>query len=177
MSGETVPDRMRIGSGYDAHRLVTGRPLVLGGVTVPHHLGLEGHSDADALTHAIMDALLGAAALGDIGRFFGSDDPTLAGVVSIRLLEQVAGMLRDADWVVGNVDATIIAQAPRLAPHAAEMRERIASALGVGVEQVSVKATTTDRLGPWGREEGIAAEAVCLLRRAAPASERAPAPR
>lgn len=168
MSGEASPMSVRIGSGYDAHRLVAGRPLVLGGVTVPHHLGLEGHSDADALTHAIMDALLGAAALGDIGRFFGSDDPTLAGAVSIRLLEQVFGMLRNAGWSVGNVDATIIAQAPRLAPHTAEMRERIAAALEVGVEHISVKATTTDRLGPWGREEGIAAEAVCLLHRARP---------
>jgi 2-C-methyl-D-erythritol 2,4-cyclodiphosphate synthase len=168
MSGEMSLLSVRIGSGYDAHRLITGRPLVLGGVTVPHHLGLEGHSDADALTHAIMDALLGAAALGDIGQFFGSDDPALAGAVSIRLLEQVAGMLRDAGWTVGNVDATIIAQAPRLAPHRPEMRERIAAALNVGVEQVSVKATTTDRLGPWGREEGIAAEAVCLLHRARP---------
>ena len=156
---------LRVGHGYDAHRLVEGRALVLGGVVVPHRLGLEGHSDADVLTHAVMDALLGAAALGDIGRFFSSDDPALAGVSSLVLLSQVGALLAEAGWAVGNIDATIVAQAPRLAPHTPAMRANIAAALGVDVERVSVKATTTDRLGPWGREEGMAAEAVCLIER------------
>lgn len=156
---------LRIGQGYDAHALVPGRALVLGGVVVPHGSGLEGHSDADVLTHAVMDALLGAAALGDIGRFFSSDDPAMAGISSLTLLTRVGALLADAGWAVGNIDATIVAQAPRLAPHTPAMRANIAAALGVGVERVSVKATTTDRLGPWGREEGMAAEAVCLLER------------
>ncbi len=156
---------MRIGHGYDAHRLVEGRMLVLGGVVVPHTLGLEGHSDADVLTHAVMDALLGAAALGDIGRFFSSDDPELEGAQSISLLEQVRAMLADRGWRIENVDCTIVAQAPRLAPHTAEMRARLAAALRIEVASVSVKATTTDRLGPWGREEGVAAHAVCLIER------------
>ncbi len=154
---------MRIGQGYDAHKLVPGRALVLGGVVVPHHLGLEGHSDADVLTHAVMDALLGAATLGDIGRFFSSDSPELKGVSSLKLLAEVGWMLAQAGWRVENVDSTIVAQAPRLAPHAPKMRENLASVLELEVERVSVKATTTDRLGPWGREEGMAAEAVCLL--------------
>ncbi len=157
---------MRVGMGYDAHRLVKGRDLVLGGVKVPHHLGLEGHSDGDALTHALMDALLGAAALGDIGRFFSSDDPSLAGVSSVRLLRQVCHMVWAEGWQVENVDLTIVAQAPRLAPYADHMRALLAEALAVEMECVSVKATTTDRLGAYGREEGIAAYAVCLLRRA-----------
>ena len=156
---------MRIGHGYDAHRLVEGRMLVLGGVVVPHTLGLEGHSDADVLTHAVMDALLGAAALGDIGRFFSSDDPELEGAQSISLLEQVRAMLADRGWRIENVDCTIVAQAPRLAPHTAEMRARLAAALRIEVASVSVKATTTDRLGPWGREEGVAAHVVCLIAR------------
>lgn len=157
---------MRVGHGYDAHRLVSGRALVLGGVVVPHHLGLEGHSDADVLTHAIMDALLGAAALGDIGRFFSSHSPELKGVSSLKLLAQVQEMLLEAGWRVENVDSTIVAQAPRLAPYTAAMRENLANVLNLEGAQVSVKATTTDRLGPWGREEGIAAEAVCLLEKA-----------
>jgi 2-C-methyl-D-erythritol 2,4-cyclodiphosphate synthase len=156
---------MRVGHGYDAHRLVEGRPLVLGGVVVPHHLGLEGHSDADVLTHAVMDALLGAAALGDIGLFFSSDDPALAGVSSLALLAQVGAMLSEKGWRVENVDSTIVAQAPRLAPHTPQMRARLAHTLGVDMDRISVKATTTDRLGPWGRGEGIAAHAVCLLSR------------
>jgi len=139
--------------------------LVLGGVVVPHTLGLEGHSDADVLTHAVMDALLGAAALGDIGRFFSSDDPELEGAQSISLLEQVRAMLADRGWRIENVDCTIVAQAPRLAPHTAEMRARLAAALRIEVASVSVKATTTDRLGPWGREEGVAAHVVCLIAR------------
>lgn len=154
---------MRIGQGYDAHKLVPGRALVLGGVAVPHHLGLEGHSDADVLTHAVMDALLGAATLGDIGRFFSSDSPELKGVSSLKLLAEVVRMLVEAGWRVENVDSTIVAQAPRLTPHTPRMRENLASVLELEVERVSVKATTTDRLGPWGREEGMAAEAVCLL--------------
>lgn len=154
---------MRIGQGYDAHRLVSGRALVLGGVVVPHHLGLEGHSDADVLTHAVMDALLGAAALGDIGRFFSSDSPELKGVSSLKLLAEVGRMLAEAGWRVANLDSTVVAQAPRLAPYTTPMRENLASALDLKMERVSVKATTTDRLGPWGREEGMAAEAVCLL--------------
>ena len=156
---------MRVGMGYDAHRLVEGRALVLGGVEVPHRLGLEGHSDADALTHAVMDALLGAAALGDIGRYFSSDDPALRGASSIELLRRVHTLLSEAGWWVENVDSTVVAQAPRLSPYVGSMRVRLAEALGVAADRVSVKATTTDRLGPWGREEGIAAYAVCLIER------------
>ncbi len=157
---------MRVGIGYDAHRLVEGRELVLGGVAIPHRLGLEGHSDADALVHAIMDALLGAASLGDIGRFFGSDDPEYEGVSSLLLLERVREMLDGAGWRVVNVDSVIVAQAPRLSPYTVEMAARIASCLLVDRGAVGVKATTTDRLGAWGREEGIAAHAVCLIERA-----------
>ena len=156
---------LRVGHGYDAHRLVEGRALVLGGVVVPHRLGLEGHSDADVLTHAVMDALLGAAALGDIGRYFSSDNPEMLGVSSLKLLGRVGELLAGEGWRVGNVDSTIVAQAPRLSLHTARMRANIAQVLGVEVDRVSVKATTTDRLGPWGREEGIAAHAVCLLER------------
>lgn len=156
---------MRVGHGYDAHRLVPGRPLVLGGVEVPHHLGLEGHSDADVLTHAVMDALLGAAALGDIGKLFGSDDPALRGVSSLVLLGRVREMLTDSGWRVENVDSTVIAQAPRLSPHVDRMRRHLADTLGLELDRVSVKATTTDRLGPWGREEGMAAHAACLIER------------
>lgn len=154
-----------MGHGYDAHRLVPGRPLVLGGVEVPHHLGLDGHSDADVLTHAVMDALLGAAALGDIGQLFGSDDPALRGASSLALLGLVREKLSSAGWSVENVDATVVAQSPRLSPYIEEMRQRTAGVLELEVDRVSVKATTTDRLGPWGREEGIAAHAVCLIER------------
>ena len=154
---------MRVGMGYDAHRLVEGRDLILGGVHVPHQLGLEGHSDADVLAHAIMDALLGAAALGDIGRFFSSEDPSLRGVSSLVLLLKVREMLSGAGWRVENVDGTVVAQAPRLAPYIHDIRSRLAETLELQPDQVSVKATTTDRLGPWGREEGIAAYAVCLI--------------
>ncbi|MDQ3856585.1 MAG: 2-C-methyl-D-erythritol 2,4-cyclodiphosphate synthase [Chloroflexota bacterium] len=156
---------MRVGTGYDAHRLVEGSALILGGVHVPHHLGLEGHSDADVLTHAVMDALLGAAALGDIGRFFSSEDPSLKGVSSLRLLETVRNLVLSAGWRIENVDGTIVAQAPRLSAYVDEMRARLAGALALEIDSVSVKATTTDRLGPWGREEGIAACAACLLER------------
>ncbi len=159
-------ERFRIGHGYDAHRLVEGRPLVIGGVIVPHRTGLEGHSDADVLTHAVMDALLGAAALGDIGRFFSSDDPAFAGVSSLVLLGHVREMLVEAGWRLENLDSTIVAQAPRLSPHTQQMREKLAETLLTDTARVSVKATTTDRLGPWGREEGIAAHAVCIIYKA-----------
>lgn len=154
---------IRIGHGYDAHRLVAGRPLVIGGVTIPHDLGLAGHSDADVLIHALCDACLGAAALGDLGRHFPDTDPAYAGADSRVLLRRVRGLLAEAGWRVANTDCTVIAQAPRLVPHLPAMRERIASDLEIGTVQVNIKATTTEGLGPWGRGEGIAAHAVVLL--------------
>lgn len=154
---------MRIGHGYDVHRLVKERPLVLGGVTVPHTHGLLGHSDADVLVHAIMDALLGAAALGDIGKLFPDSDPAYKGADSLLLATEVAARIRAAGYEIGNVDATVIAERPKLAPHIPLMRERIAAALGVAVDAVSVKATTEEGLGFSGKKEGIAAHAVCLL--------------
>ena len=153
----------RIGHGFDAHKLAAGRKLVLGGVDVPHERGLAGHSDGDAVTHAIIDALLGAAALGDIGQHFPSSDASLEGVSSLKLLEQVRELLAGAGWQAANVDATIVAQAPRLAPYVPRMRERLAAAIGLELEAVSVKATTTDHLGFAGREEGIAAFAVASI--------------
>ena len=154
---------MRIGHGYDVHRLIAGRKLVLGGVEIPYILGLDGHSDADVLLHAIMDALLGAAALGDIGRLFPDTDPAYKGISSVLLLETVAARIREADYEVGNVDATVIAQKPKLAPHIPAMREIVAKTLGVDLDQINIKATTEEHLGFSGREEGIAAHAVCLL--------------
>lgn len=154
---------MRIGHGYDVHKLVPGRDLILGGVKLEHALGLLGHSDADVLAHAVMDALLGAAALGDIGQLFPDNDPQYAGADSLALLEQVAARLHEAGYRVGNVDATVIAQKPKLAPHISNMRENLARAMGVDPGRVSVKATTEERLGFTGREEGIAAHAVALL--------------
>ena len=154
---------MRIGLGYDVHRFEEGRPLVLGGVFVPHDTGLAGHSDADVVLHAIADALLGAAALGDIGRHFPDDDMRWKDADSAMLLEEVAQKVDRAGFSIGNVDTTVILQQPRLRPHIQAMREKIASSLQVDVGQVSVKATTTERLGFVGKEEGIAAEAVCLL--------------
>ncbi|MBE6595291.1 MAG: 2-C-methyl-D-erythritol 2,4-cyclodiphosphate synthase [Ruminococcaceae bacterium] len=154
---------MRIGHGYDVHRLVEERPLVLGGVTVPHTHGLLGHSDADVLVHAIMDALLGAAALGDIGKLFPDSDPAYKGADSLLLATEVAARIRAAGYEIGNVDATVIAERPKLAPHIPLMRERIAAALGVAVDAVSIKATTEEGLGFSGKKEGIAAHAVCLL--------------
>ena len=154
---------MRIGHGYDVHRLVEDRPLILGGVTVPHTHGLLGHSDADVLAHAIMDALLGAAALGDIGKLFPDSDPAFKGADSLFLAAEVAKRIRSAGYEIGNVDATVIAERPKLAPHIPLMRERIAAALGVAVDAVSVKATTEEGLGFSGKKEGIAAHAVCLL--------------
>lgn len=154
---------MRVGQGYDVHAFVAGRPLILGGVHVPHDSGLAGHSDADALIHAVCDALLGAAGLGDIGRHFPDSDPRYKGIDSRKLLRQVRGLLEQGGWRVANVDATVIAQAPRLAPYLDAMKANIAGDLAVGPEQVNVKATTTERLGFIGREEGIAAQAVVLL--------------
>ena len=154
---------MRIGHGYDVHRLVEGRKLILGGVEVPHTLGLLGHSDADVLTHAVMDALLGAAALGDIGRHFPDTDPAYKGADSLVLLDHVMALLNEAGWQVGNVDATILAQKPKLAPYILEMRDNLARHMGVAPEQVNVKATTEEKLGFTGAEQGIAAHAVCLL--------------
>lgn len=156
---------IRIGHGFDVHAFAVGRRLVIGGVEIPHELGLAGHSDADVLLHAICDALLGAAGLGDIGRHFPDTDARYKGIDSRELLREVVARLAAEGWRAGNVDATIIAQAPRMAPHIAQMREHIAADLGVAVASVNVKATTTERLGFTGRGEGIAAEAVCLIRR------------
>lgn len=154
---------MRIGTGYDVHRLVPGRPLILGGVRIPHPLGLAGHSDADALLHAVADALLGAAALGDLGHHFPDTDPAHADADSRHLLREVVRLVREAHWAPANVDSTIVAQAPRLARHIPAMREHIAADLGIDPARVSVKATTPEGLGPLGHEEGIAAQAVVLL--------------
>ena len=155
--------KLRVGHGYDVHRLVEGRALILGGVTVPFDRGLLGHSDADVLTHAVMDALLGAAALGDIGKLFPDSDAAYAGADSIALLERVTALLREHGWQVGNVDATVVAQTPKLAPYIPEMRRRLAEAMGLDVDCVSVKATTEERLGFTGSGEGMAAHAVALI--------------
>lgn len=157
--------KLRVGHGYDVHRLTEGRALILGGVTVPFDRGLLGHSDADVLTHAVMDALLGAAALGDIGKLFPDSDAAYAGADSIALLERVTTLLREHGWQVGNVDATVVAQAPRLAPYIPDMRRRLAEAMGLDVDCVSVKATTEERLGFTGSGEGMAAHAVALIER------------
>ena len=154
---------LRIGHGYDVHCLVTGRPLILGGVTIPYEQGLLGHSDADVLAHAVMDALLGAAALGDIGGMFPDSDERWRGADSLRLLERVTARLAENGWAIGNVDATVLAQVPRLAPHIPEMRRRLAAAMDINVTQVSVKATTEEHLGFTGAGEGMACHAVALL--------------
>ena len=154
---------MRIGTGYDVHKLTAGRALILGGVTIDHPLGLDGHSDADVLVHAVMDALLGAAALGDIGKLFPDTDERYRGCSSLWLLEQVSAALHAAGYRVGTIDATIVAQKPQLAPYLTAMRENIACKLGIPTNDVSVKATTEEHLGFTGREEGIAAQAVCLI--------------
>lgn len=157
--------KLRVGHGYDVHRLTEGRALILGGVTVPFDRGLLGHSDADVLTHAVMDALLGAAALGDIGKLFPDSDAAYAGADSMLLLRRVTALLREHGWQVGNVDATVVAQAPKLAPYIPEMRRRLAEAMGLDVDCVSVKATTEERLGFTGSGEGMAAHAVALIER------------
>lgn len=154
---------MRIGHGYDVHRLVEGRKLILGGVEIPWPLGLDGHSDADVLVHAVMDALLGAAALGDIGKLFPDTDPSFKGIDSLLLLKEVAIRLKEKGYAVGNVDATVIAQKPKLAQHIPQMVKNIALVLGIDEGNINVKATTEEKLGFTGREEGIAAHAVCLL--------------
>lgn len=154
---------MRIGHGYDVHKLVEGRRLVLGGVEIPHTLGLLGHSDADVLTHAVMDALLGAAGLGDIGRHFPDSDPAYAGADSLKLLDKVMELVGEKGYEVENADATILAQKPKLAPHIEAMRANLAAHMGIPAERVNVKATTEEALGFTGRQEGIAAHAVALL--------------
>lgn len=157
---------LRIGEGWDTHALVTGRPLILGGVTIEHTHGLLGHSDADALLHAITDAVLGAAGLGDIGRHFPDTDPQFKGADSIALLQEAVRRAAQAGWVVGNVDSTIVAQAPKMAPHIPAMRERIAQALGVQADAVNVKAKTAEKMGPVGEGRAIEARAICLLLKA-----------
>ena len=156
---------MRIGQGVDAHRLVEGRPLLLGGVAIPHERGLEGHSDGDVLLHALASALLGAIGMGDLGSHFPSTDPSLEGVASADLVSRVMAMVGARGLCVGNVDATVVAQEPRLGPHLEKMRASVADLLGVEVERVNVKVTSTDHLGALGRGEGIAALAVALLER------------
>lgn len=156
---------LRIGHGFDVHPLVAGRRCIIGGVDIPHDKGTQGHSDADVLLHAICDALLGAAALGDIGRHFPNTDPRYRGIDSRELLRHVAALLAERGYQSVNVDATVIAEAPKLAPHVALMCTYIAADIGVDEDCVNVKATTTERLGCIGREEGIAAEAVCLITR------------
>ena len=154
---------MRIGMGYDVHKLVPNRDLILGGVKIPHQLGLLGHSDADVLLHSIMDALLGAAALGDIGKHFPDTDPAYKGADSVKLLEHVGRLIREAGYSIENIDATIIAQRPKMRPHIDTMRRNIKEALGIELDQINVKATTEEGLGFTGSEEGISAQAICLL--------------
>ena len=154
---------IRIGHGYDVHRLTEGRRLILGGVDIPWERGLLGHTDADVLTHAVMDALLGAAGLGDIGKHFPDSDPAYAGADSLRLLEHVAGLLRENGFAVGNVDAVVLAQRPKLAPHIPLMRDNLARAMGADPDRVNVKATTEEGLGFTGSGEGMAAHAVALI--------------
>lgn len=154
---------IRIGTGYDVHKLQEGLPLWMGGVRIDHTHGLLGHSDADVLLHAICDALLGAAALGDIGKHFPDTDPQYKGISSLKLLTHVSELLRDNGYTIGNIDSTIVAQRPKMAPHILQMRQNIAVALSINVSQVSVKATTTEHLGFEGREEGISAQAVAII--------------
>ena len=155
--------RLRIGEGWDTHALVLGRPLVLGGVSIPHTHGLLGHSDADALCHAITDALFGAAALGDIGHHFPDTDVRFKGADSVALLAEAARRVRAAGWEINNIDSTIVAQAPKLATHILAMRQRLSLALGIALDQVNVKAKTAEKMGPVGRGEAMEARAVCLL--------------
>ena len=157
---------MRIGMGYDVHRLTEDRKLVLGGVEIPYEKGLLGHSDADVLLHAVMDALLGAAALGDIGKHFPDTDPAYKGISSILLLKHVGGLLRSNGWKIGNIDATVIAQRPKLAPYISNMCENIAEALDIDIDQINVKATTEEGLGFTGEGLGIASNAICIVEKA-----------
>ncbi len=154
---------IRIGNGYDIHRLVTGRPLILGGVEIAHTVGLLGHSDADVLTHAIMDAMLGALSLGDIGHYFPPTDPQWQGANSLKLLEQVNQLIIDKGWHINNIDSVIVAEKPKMKSHLIAMRAKLAATLKINPEQVGIKATTNEQLGPVGREEGIAVYAVVLL--------------
>ncbi|MEO0866976.1 MAG: 2-C-methyl-D-erythritol 2,4-cyclodiphosphate synthase [Cyanobacteria bacterium J06642_11] len=154
---------IRIGNGYDIHRLGPDRPLILGGVTIPHSLGLLGHSDADVLTHAIMDALLGALSLGDIGRYFPPTDPKWKGANSLELLDQVYQLVKEQGWAINNVDSVVVAEQPKLKPHIEMMKQQLAARLTLDSDQIGIKATTNEKLGPTGREEGIAAYAVVLL--------------
>lgn len=154
---------MRIGMGYDVHKLVADRALIIGGVEIPYEKGLLGHSDADVLIHAVMDALLGAAALGDIGKHFPDTDPVYKGISSVSLLEQTGKLLEEKGFLIENIDATIIAQAPKMRPYIDTMREKIASALEIDVNQINVKATTEEGLGFTGKGEGIASQAICML--------------
>ncbi|MFP5274351.1 2-C-methyl-D-erythritol 2,4-cyclodiphosphate synthase [Coleofasciculus sp.] len=154
---------IRIGNGYDIHKLEKGRPLILGGVNIPHELGLLGHSDADALTHAIMDAMLGALSLGDIGHYFPPTDPKWAGADSLELLSQVNQLVRSQGWQISNIDSVIVAERPKLKPHIKTMRDRLSMTLALQPDQIGIKATTNEKLGPVGREEGIAVYAVTLL--------------
>ncbi|MBS6041809.1 MAG: 2-C-methyl-D-erythritol 2,4-cyclodiphosphate synthase [Clostridium baratii] len=154
---------MRIGLGYDVHRLVKDRDLILGGVKIPHELGLLGHSDADVLIHAIMDSLLGASALGDIGKHFPDTDPKYKGISSVKLLEEVGKLLYKNNFTIGNIDATIIAEKPKMAPHIMEMKNNIAKALKIDVNKINVKATTEEGLGFTGEKLGISSQAICLL--------------
>ena len=155
---------MRVGMGYDVHKLTKDRDLNLGGVKIPWEKGLLGHSDADVLIHAVMDALLGAAALGDIGKHFPDTDPAYKGISSVKLLSHVMELLKDSGFSVGNVDAVIIAQKPKMAPHIPQMKKNLAEAMGISENRVNIKATTEEGLGFTGREEGIASQAVCLLK-------------
>ena len=154
---------MRIGTGYDVHKLAKGRKMIIGGVEIPYEKGLLGHSDADVLTHAIMDALLGAAALGDIGQWFPDSDPVYQGADSIQLLQEVCSKLRENGYDIHNIDATVLAQAPKMKPYILNMRERLSVACGISIDQINVKATTEEGLGFTGSGEGIAAHAVCLV--------------
>ncbi|MBQ6030458.1 MAG: 2-C-methyl-D-erythritol 2,4-cyclodiphosphate synthase [Oscillospiraceae bacterium] len=154
---------MRIGHGYDVHRLVAGRDLILGGVQIPHRMGLDGHSDADVLTHAVMDALLGAAALGDIGQHFPDTDPAYLGISSLKLLTRVWALITERGYRLGNLDVTVLAQKPKLAPYLPQMKEKLCAILSAEPDRVNIKATTEEHLGFTGREEGIACHAVCLL--------------
>ncbi|MDB9318391.1 2-C-methyl-D-erythritol 2,4-cyclodiphosphate synthase [Nodularia spumigena] len=155
--------KIRIGNGYDIHKLVSDRPLILAGVPIPHELGLLGHSDADVLTHAIMDAMLGALSLGDIGHYFPPSDPQWAGADSLVLLTQVHQLIREQGWQIGNIDSVVVAERPKLKPHIEEMRAKLAGVLELLPNQIGIKATTNEKLGPVGREEGICAYAVILL--------------